>query len=101
MGARTETYTIDTVKNACRASGCWPIDLDKAHGVPDVSAELAESASVRALDTPLLIRKLAREAEENMVSDDLDKGTKRSVFQAFVEFFFFFFFFLYQYSHTA
>ena len=82
--ARTETYTIDTVKNAWRASGCWPINLDKAHGVPDVSLAAESEPAVRALDTPLLIRKLAREAEEQRVSD-LDKGTKRSLFQAFVD----------------
>ena len=88
--ARTETYTMNTVKNAWRASGSWPIDLNKPRRVPDVSAKLvepaesAESLPAHALDTLLLIRKLAPEAEEKMVSE-LDKGTKRFLFQEFVD----------------
>ena len=32
--ARTETYSIETVKKAWANSGCWPIDMDKALRVP-------------------------------------------------------------------
>lgn len=88
--ARTEIYTVDTVKDAWGTSGCWPIDVDKARGVPPpppaILVEPApDSSNLRALDTPLLIRKLAREAEQKLFSDDVDKETKRSLFQSLVD----------------
>ena len=76
FNARTETYTINKVKNACGAFGCWPIDLDKAHEVLDVSAADDGSPAVRALDRPLLIQKLAREVEEQKGSDQQQQHVK-------------------------
>ena len=73
------------VKNAWQASGCWPINLDKAHRVPDVSADKSPAVRAPALDTPPLIWKLACEAEEQMVSDNHNNDIKRSLFQVFVD----------------
>ena len=96
FNARTEVYSVDTIKKAWKASGCWPIDMDRARGVPQtqtskVSPKTAKADAPktakeddRALDTPLLIRKLARETEEQMIAA-IDNGTKRSLFRSFVD----------------
>ena len=89
FNARTEVYSVDTIKKAWKASGCWPIDMDRARGVPQtqigkVSPKTAKAEDDRALDTPLLIRKLARETEEQMIAA-IDNGTKRSLFRSFVD----------------
>lgn len=91
--ARNDVYTVNTVQKAWKASGCWPIDLNKAHGVPVraiVSADSAtetvsESAPGRIPDTPILIRDLARDTELKLLSKDLDDGAKRSLFRSFVD----------------
>ena len=95
FSARKEVYTTKTVQNAWEASGCWPIDLDKARRVPEASrcnpeADSESETSIRALDDPLLdtpirVRKLARGTQKVMLDDELDKGAKVSLFQSFVD----------------
>lgn len=63
--ARADTYTVSTIQRAWKTSGCWPIDLNRARGIyciSELEIESSESANVvGALDTPLAIRRLARE----------------------------------------
>ena len=84
-----EVYTTSTVQNAWAASGCWPIDLDRAREAPE-SAESETETNIHAhddplLDTPLRIRKLARGTQKIIMNDDLDKGAKVAVFQSLID----------------
>ena len=83
--ARSEVYTVATVKKAWLASGCWPVDIDKVVQPIESTAESATETNIRALDTPLLLRKLARETQQKMLDKELNNGTKISVFQSFVD----------------
>ena len=104
FNARTEVYTITMVKNAWEASGCWPIDIERVrHGLTESAGqtaggrseslgltefvELAESAveTDRALDTPMRIRKIARDTQKVMLEDAVDKGAKVVLFQSLVD----------------
>ena len=105
FSARTEVYTVNTVKSAWEASRCWPIDLDRVHRVPvpvpapvplqDLPTETPESeaeSNIRALkldtsllDTPLRVRKLARETQNMLLDDSIDKGAKVVLFQSLVD----------------
>ena len=85
------------VKSAWETSGCWLIDLDRVHRVPQkpLESETPESDSesnIRALtldtsllDTPLRVRKLACETQKIMLDYAIDKGTKVVLFQALVD----------------
>ena len=92
FAARSETYSIETIKKAWDNASCWPIDMDKALRVlkacpspePEIVPESAPE-SVCALETPLLIRKLACETRDKMLAGDLDNGIKRSLFDEFVD----------------
>ena len=81
---RSEVYTVEIIESAWRTSGCYPVDVDRARGAAS-SSESAESAEVHALATPLLIRKLGREAGQKMVSDLIDNGEKRELFHSIID----------------
>ena len=79
-------YTVQTVKSAWEASGCWPIDLNRARRVEaDSESETIRAPDDPLLDTPFRVRKLARGTQTLMLDDTLDKGAKISLFQSFVD----------------
>ena len=88
FSARKEVYTTKTVQNAWEASGCWPIDLDKARRVTEAESEPETSIPALddpSLDTPIRVRKLARGTQKAILDDELDKGTKVTLFQSLVD----------------
>ena len=80
--ARKDTYEPDTVRKAWKSAHCWPIDLDLARDVPLVpklESEVqkqtsADYATTLSADTPLLIRKLASDAEQAIFGKGKGKG---------------------------
>ena len=86
FSARTEVYSVDTVKNAWEASGCWPIDIERARKSLTESVKSSESAETdRALNTPIRVRKLARETQQLMLDNAVDNGAKIAQFQSLVD----------------
>ena len=90
FSARTEVYSVDTVKNAWEASGCWPIDIERARKSLTESVKLSGSESAasetdRALNTPIRVRKLARETQQLMLDNAIDNGAKIAQFQSLVD----------------
>ena len=85
--ARIDTYKQSTVTKAWISAHCWPVDLEYARGLglkPKMESDVSKEAS--ALDTPVLLRKLAGEAEEAFFGEGKGKGkavdvpTKRTLF---------------------
>lgn len=89
FNARTEVYTIETVKAAWEASGCWPIDRDKLIRREIMVNKSAESESETLddplLDTPMRIRKFARGVQKVTLDHAIDNGTKVSLLQSLVD----------------
>ena len=91
FNARTKVYTQEIIKSAWKNSGCYPVDMDTArggggtHGGIVVRPNESESSGDRALPTPLLIRKLTREAGQKLLASDIDNGTKRALFESVVD----------------
>ena len=78
--ARKDTYEPDIVRKAWKSSHCWPIDLDLARDpallVPKLESEVQKQTSA---DTPLLIRKLASDAEQAIFGKGKGKGMANDV----------------------
>ena len=90
FSARTEVYSVDTVKNAWDASGCWPIDIERARKSLTESLKLSGSESAasetdRTLNTPIRVRKLARETQQLKLDNAIDNGAKIAQFQSLVD----------------
>ena len=92
FNTRNEVYTISIVKSAWKATEYWPIDINRVRWVPEPQAESESESNVRALsldtsilDTPLRIRKLARETQKIILDDSIDNGAKVSLFQSLVD----------------
>ena len=88
FNTRTEVYSVDTVKSAWKASGCWPIDLERARKslTESVKFKSSESAEIdHALSTPIRVRKLARETQQFILDNTIDNGAKITQFQSLVD----------------
>ena len=77
--ARKDTYKPDTVRKAWKSTHCWPIDLDLARDMPAVPVPLvpkleSDDQKQTSADTPLLIRKLASDAEQAIFGKGKGKG---------------------------
>ena len=97
--ARSNVYKEDIVQKAWKNAGCWPIDINRAGGVPastgtgtgtgtrSASSVSAHSASHGAHipDTPLLLCSLARNAEQALFDNNVDTITKRSLFHSLID----------------
>ena len=63
--ARKDTYSPEIVRKAWDSTHCWPINMKLARDIPVIpKLDPGPKQTSAVLDTPLMIRKLASDAEE-------------------------------------
>ena len=90
--ARKDTFEPDIIRKAWKSTHCWPIDLYLARDMPAVPVPLvpklesddqkqtsADHATTLSADTPLLICKLASDAEQAIFGKGKGKGMANDV----------------------
>ena len=87
--AQKDTFEPDIIRKAWKSAHCWPIDLDLARDMPampvpvplvpklesdDQKQTSADHATTLSADAPLVIRKLASDAEQAIFNKGKGKG---------------------------